>query len=267
MNDLNNFPSASQYTGSVAIFATVNPLQDYIPTSALSNLGVGSAGAIIAAPTMMPPSYCAYADMNGVQFNLDNVSAVQNDFVQLQADSGPLLASRLSASYQGNTQKGVTYQMTFRLQLDSATLTQCMVGWFGANTNVMGTNVANGFGFYCNQSAAGAPGTGNWWTVLANGAAAQYTNYTQMQGPATATTAITLSMRYEASGSLLGGGRLTYYADTGAGPNVIGAMITDSGSAIFPYATPLFPTVAFGNGSAVARQPVLFEIGWQAYAE
>jgi hypothetical protein len=182
-------------------------------------------------------------DYDGGGIVLGSGSAGASDYIQAQKVGGSVVMDRLNK----------TYEFIFDVQLSSATLARAFVGLASVNTNVLGTNITDGFGFFANLS--GGPAAGSWYAMLAKDSAVQFTNYSQYQGETCDTSKHTLAIRIITDASVLGAGRVQYFFDG----EQMGAGFTSSDTAIFPI-TALRPVVALGNGSAVAQTMIVREI-------
>lgn len=182
----------------------------------------------------IPPE--ALSDGDGGSIVLGSGSANANDYLQGQLLGSTIQLNRLSK----------IFQFEWQIQLDSATLTQALIGICITNTNLMGTNITDGFGLYVN--APGGPADSNWHVFNSFDSAVQFTGYQGYSGPAADTLAHTFSVQVITDPVTLGAGSMTFFMDG----NQIGNGIASS-AAIFPSDEKLRLSMAMGNGSAVAR--------------
>ena len=152
------------------------------------------------------------------------------------------------------TRLGKTYLWESQFSLSSASLTGCIQGMFPINSNLIGTNVANGFGAYANLS--GGFSATNWTFFIANGTSgSQFNGLTPLAGPAVDTNVHTFGIRLITDGNNLGGGTVQFWWD---------------GVQLQQYQSPTLNTLpqvglassfAMGNGSAAAQTASLYGIG------
>lgn len=188
-----------------------------------------------------PPD--ALNDVDGGSILLGSGSAGAGDYLAGQVLGSSVRLNRLAK----------TFYWQWVLQLDSAALTECLVGCNITNTNPLNSNITDGFGFYCNSP--GGPAAGTWYAYLAFDSTIQYTSYTQATtGVATDALTHTLSMRIITDPSTLGAGSIAWWIDG----NPCGS-VSSSSTAILPHDELLRMSIAMGNVSAVARTVTLYE--------
>ena len=253
--DFLNFPflpGSPQETWNTTKFNDQNDIGKWdwsTPASGNANLGInGSAFAgnngqsFMAVPSVVGDSNGGILTLNGTN---DSQSALQYDYLQAQ---------RIGADIQLNGLNKYNWFM-WNLSLASATVTAAIIGCFSTNTNLMGTNIVNGFGFLINQSASGAPAAGSWQTFVCNGSAVQYTNYGLLASNASDTNAHTFAVQFVSSG-VAGAGTMNFYIDTNAPIQ----QYTFGGAASFPTAV-LRQSFGVGNTTAAATSMNMFWCG------
>ena len=191
-----------------------------------------------------PPT--SVSDVDGGKLVLGSGSASAEDFVQMQQIGSSVNLNRLNK----------TLQFLWSFQLDSATLTEALLGFVVTGTDLMHNNFTDGFGFYVNQK--NGPATGAWTAFCARGSAAQFTGYSQINNVATAdTNQHTFAVQIITDPVTLGCGNITWFVD-----GVQVANTSGSTTAFLPTANLLRNTIAMGNGSGVARTGTLYFDAW-----
>jgi hypothetical protein len=184
-------------------------------------------------------------DYDGGGLLLGSGSSNSGDYIQMQKSGLSILANRT----------GKTYWFIWQAQLNSASLTQALLGLASTmTTNSLTNNIPNGMGFYANLT--GGLSSSYWTTFLANGSASQFSGYTQ-----TATTIPvdtlkhTFAIQWVTDNSLLGAGSLTYFID--------GAVVASqaSTSTAFLPQVGLRPIATMGNATAAAQTMILYRYG------
>jgi hypothetical protein len=225
------FPGPPQWNASAHEFKNTLELADYDWT------GVGHTQPFVVG------------DINGGGVTLGSGSANSADYIQAQQVGASILLNSLAK----------TYKFEWQMQLSSATLTQAMMAMAVTNTSLMTTNIANGFGFYCNN-VNGLTATGEWVGFLCNGSTTQYTTYTQFNALASDVNKHTFSIEVITDPATLGAGQIIYFIDS-----VQVGSLSNSGTAILPQVG-LRNSFAIGNGSAVAQTGIVFSAAQQGQA-
>jgi len=182
--------------------------------------------------------------VDGGSITLGSGSANAQDYVQMQKSSFTLQPNRA----------GKLYEFIWDgIGLSDKANTSALLGVCVPQTNLMGANLVNGVGFYCNQN--GGPGTGNWYAFVANNASAQFSGYSQQLLLPTDANTHTMSIRWQTDQNLIGGGTLTWFID---GVDVY--QLSSSGAAIFPVANVMSLSAAMGNLTGAAQTLIMDEI-------
>jgi hypothetical protein len=248
--DFLNFPflpGSPQETPNVSRWNQQNDLGNWefsSPGSGNANLGINGAalgGSLISAPSAVGDSNGGILTLNSTS---DVQSAVQYDYIQAQ---------RIGNDIQLNGLNKYNWFM-WNLSLASATLTAAIIGCFNTNTNLMGTNIANGFGFMVNQQGTGAPAAGTWNTFVCNGSTTQFTNYGLLPTNPSDTNVHTFGVEFVSSG-VAGAGAMSFWID---GSQV--ELYTQGGAANFPTAV-LRQSFGMGNTTAAAQTMNVFWCG------
>lgn len=174
-------------------------------------------------------------DVDAGRVTLGGVGAGATDYIQGQKIGATVVLDRLAK----------TYEFLWAVQLSSATLARALVGFAVTNTNALGTNITNGFGFLANLS--GGPTAGYWVPFLAKSSTIQFTTYSMETPFAADTSEHVLGVRIVTDPNTQGAGQITFFCDN---QNV--GSFANSSSAILPTSA-LRLTLALGNGSAVAQ--------------
>lgn len=165
---------------------------------------------------------------------LGSGSTTSQDYIQGQVVGASWNLGRL----------GKYYKALFTVQLSSATLCEAYFGVFATNTNLINTNITDGFGMYINGPAG--PATGTWQLFNANGSTTQYTTYTPTQaGPAGDTLVHTYCLEVYTDPTTLGKGTI-YMSQDGVqiGNGFSGTILTQQN---------LRFSLALGNGSGASQ--------------
>ena len=181
-------------------------------------------------------------DIDGGRVTLGTGSANAQDYVQCQKFGSTVFLNRASKQFQ----------FLWGAALSSATLTEGVLCMASTNTAMGSTNIADGFGFFCNLS--GGPGTGYWYAFVSTGSVTQFTTYTQLRTLATDTNPHTFGIQFTSNSSTLGAGLMTWWID---GTQV--ANYGNAGGALFTQLG-LRQGASMGNGSGVAQTMYLYEM-------